>query len=803
MTLLSQPIPNMVGGVSQQPASLRQRNQSEFELNTFPSPVDGLGRRPPTEQVAKVSTGTLGAAKVHLINRDAAERYAVILIDDNVKVYDLATGTEKTVAKPDGVGYLNSLDPVNDFKAVTVADYTFIVNSSVTPAMETTLSAALSPGEALVFISQTDYGIRYEIDIDGVEQATYSTVGISSTNSVNTDVSAADLKADLVTNLGAGWTITQFGHVIHIVKDDASDFDIEARDNRANTFIHVAKGSVEALTDLPTLAPDGFRIKIAGTAGVFDDDYYVQFVAEDTGEALSRGEWQETIGPSIKYIFDAATMPHTLVRETSGDFTFAEATWGNRVVGDDETASLPSFIGYPIQNAFFTDERLCFLARGNVVTTRTGEFFECTRETVTTILDTDPIDLQATDNQVHTLRNALVYDEGTFVFSDTAMFRMAGSPILTPNTTTIKKVIGVQGVSSAQPALIGTNVYFAEDSGDYSHLREYFTQDDGTTKSPPDVSAHVPEWINGSTLDIAGGEHTDIVVMRTDDDPCTLYTYKYFWSGDEKLQSAWGRWCFPGDILGFGYIDLKLYLLVQYADAVYLETITIDEGRIDDNTQTVDAEGKVTQDGWLCHLDRRITDADFVSAVYSSSTDLTTITLPYSVTGLDVKAITRATSDPAEIPGVVLTADSATGTSLVLEGDHSLTPLWVGIKYTSRYRFSPQFVRSVGRTNSGQSLIDGRTQVLRGKVQYARTGFFMIDVTPAGRATSTYEFTGRIMNDLSSVIDQVTLVTGSFSFGVKSRNDRVDIDVYSDSHLPFFFQSATYELRYSVRSRSL
>lgn len=133
MSLTTRTIPALTNGISLQPPILRSADQSDDEVNTWADLAIGLGRRPPTQFVADLGITGIEDAFIHHINRDASERYIVVIADGAVRVFDQETGEEKTVATPYGTDYLAGT--ATAFKAVTVADYTFIVNSSVTVAM--------------------------------------------------------------------------------------------------------------------------------------------------------------------------------------------------------------------------------------------------------------------------------------------------------------------------------------------------------------------------------------------------------------------------------------------------------------------------------------------------------------------------------------------------------------------------------------------------------------------------------------------------------------------------------------------
>lgn len=132
--LIDHQLPALFNGVSQQPPTVRLPSQCEALVNGFPSVVDGLAKRPASLHVARITTADLASAYLHTINRDSTERYVVVITDGDLKVFDL-TGAEKTVAFPQGKTYLDVTDATTDFVAVTVADYTFVVNRTKIIAM--------------------------------------------------------------------------------------------------------------------------------------------------------------------------------------------------------------------------------------------------------------------------------------------------------------------------------------------------------------------------------------------------------------------------------------------------------------------------------------------------------------------------------------------------------------------------------------------------------------------------------------------------------------------------------------------
>lgn len=137
MGLLSRSIESLYNGVSQQPATIRLPNQCEEQINAWGTVVDGLRKRAPTIHIAQVSPTKLAGAHLHSIDRDVDEKYDVVVSNGNVQVFD-KTGNAHTVSFPAGKTYLNvpaGKTAEETFALVTVADFTFIVNKSVTVKM--------------------------------------------------------------------------------------------------------------------------------------------------------------------------------------------------------------------------------------------------------------------------------------------------------------------------------------------------------------------------------------------------------------------------------------------------------------------------------------------------------------------------------------------------------------------------------------------------------------------------------------------------------------------------------------------
>ncbi len=159
MPLISSSIPNLINGVSQQPAALRLSSQAEAVVNCMSSPVEGLKKRPSMDHLARLFTGSAGSTRpfTHIVDRDGTIQYLVLIQDGAIKVFGL-DGSVKTISTPDGTNYLDVTgEPSEQFRVASIADYTFIVNREKTVAMNTSSLSYNWGTKSMVFIKSADY----------------------------------------------------------------------------------------------------------------------------------------------------------------------------------------------------------------------------------------------------------------------------------------------------------------------------------------------------------------------------------------------------------------------------------------------------------------------------------------------------------------------------------------------------------------------------------------------------------------------------------------------------------------------
>jgi len=828
-SVVSQSIPNFLNGMSQQTPTQRGINQGEDQINLQNGLVDGLAKRPPLDYIATLDSSNIYSNKTKFwsIQRDASNQYIVALYNGGIKVFDLA-GNEKTVTIASGSSYLTSTNPRENFKLVNVADYTFIANTNTTVTADSTTSAA-KVEEFLIVCKLTNYGREYKVALkhpsmaqelevifqlptgndaatdakfrdtnkitDILLKGTSSTHWDSAANGIGFKVVNTSTGSSVSTSQGLSnysgftshFTFEEFDSVIYGKPTDGNAaYTITTSDGSGNTAMYAIRDEIQDFSKLPFYAKTGVIMKVTGEEGDELSDYYVKFSGKS-------GVWNETLAPATSLGVTNSTMPHALINNNDGTFTFQELAWTDRVCGDADSNPNPTFIGRKINNLTYYKNRLGILSGENLVLTENASFFNYFATTSTQVLDTDPIDIAASGTQVNTLKNSVGFNESLLLFSDTAQYKLDSSgESISPTSAILNEVSSFEHDDKVTPVSAGKFAYFAQARTSGTAIREYFADDDTLTNDGMDITVSVGNLIPSNCYQIVSNTTEDTLIFLTSatgdtqtapfsgtassTDADTMYIYKYFFDGGEKVQNAWSKWTFTGAKI-IGAMSLESFIYVVISEGTTTKLVKIDLRNLKDATI-----------GHGVYIDLKTS----VTGTYASGTGLTTFTSPYGAkTGLI--AVDRDN-------GNNYTATNTAGSTYTIVGDH--TDLYIGVPYESKYTLSPQYIRE----NTGRGLVavtSGRYQIRNISFNFENSGFFQVEVTPTNRDKSTSIMNGYIIGTATSIIGQPAIATGTLRVPVQSQNSEFTLDIKSSSHLPMYISGAEVEGYYHNRARRI
>ena len=871
MPLITTSTPNMLGGVSQQPAELRFPEQCEEQENGLATVIEGMHKRPHTEHLGVMPNAPSGLSYWHLINRSISERYAVGISDGDLKVYGFTDPTTAAVINDTGgdpveaadLTYLAGSACSTDVECLTVGDYTWVLNKAIQPKMKSATSPARNK-EALVFVKTGNYSTEYKITLSlsdgGSESTVQYTTQDSSAAANEPDIQTNNIAAALESALTNGttfasaysgsltrsgsllgstgldtddWTVTRSGSVVHIQRDDSADFRIKVEDSVGNTNLIGVKDTIQTFTKLPTTAPDGFVTEIAGDPDLSMEgatSYYVKFETKD-GSTFSEGIWEETLAPGIEYQLDPLTMPHLLIRKSDGKFLWTPADgetrtqspavavdvpgWTEQAAGDATTNPRPDFVatsagadGNAIRGISFFQDRLVILSAETTTFSESGQYFNFFRTSVTDLLDTARISVIAAHPKVSLLDHAVPMNDQLLVFSELTQFVIRGGQdgTLTPKNIYVTPAGEWESIPTTPPVAAQSSVFFPALRGNTSLVREMFDQSNSrrTRFTAPELTAQAPAYIQGSITRLAASHTEDALAVLSSEAANTIYCYKWFINGDQRTQSAWCKFTLGGTgttVKHIDWIDQELYIVTVRTTG---SDSDVSLERMDFEPYLVD-----TDSDFRVHLDRRVINTDLTIGSYNAGADTTTVTLPYAIpAGSTMQAVTRESG--ATDAGVQLTVSSSTtgtpsgsGGTLVLSGDHTSTPFWVGEQYTMTYTFSKIVLQAGGTQGSPTKVTSGSFRLRYGTLVYAGSGYFKVVVTPTSGDAYNYEMSGIVVGDPGVSLGSVTLDGGEFRFSVMGDHEQITIAITNDSPLPSRFLMAEWEALYHTRTRRM
>lgn len=824
MPLIQQTIKNLIAGISQQPPKLRHAEQLEEQINGFSTEAGGLQKRPPTQHVRRLPALPL-KTKVHLINRDENERYIVAFTGDNLKVFDI-NGNERTVKLENNAeAYITSSEPNKQLKAITVADHTFIVNTTKVVEMN---NNEKSPDDwkkqgSLIVVRQGQYGRKYTVNIQDQEY-TYETPdggAASHSKMIATDYIANQLYEKLAGNFkktfssltddemrtygitkskkgrwggsdNDNWIETTTYHYKDKAYSKEDMFspagvqgsvvikgtnwiqiignlkDISVSDGFNGEALKLFINTTTRFEILPSTAPDGFTVLVKGEKES-DDDYYVKY---DSGLHI----WKECAKPNITIKYDFTTMPYILRREADGTFTCTTADWNERKTGDEDSNPTPSFVGNKINDIFFFRNRLGIISEEAVNLSRTSDFFNFWVDSATSIVDTDPIDLQVSHNRVSTLYNAVPFNQDLYLFSAQTQFILRAEGVLSPKTAVIDQVTEFDADTWVKPIGVGRNLYFTAHKTDFTTVQEYFAVADSTTqKNATDVTGHVPNFLKNSIYSLKACNNENLLIALSDNQRDTIYIYKFLFLNDSKAQASWSRWTFDGELIGADFINSVMYLVINRGSNTYLEKLPISY-----NTKDFVSEP------YRVMLDRK-----FKTTLHGTF-DKDTKEMRY-----DVKSIYGdAYSEPREYTIVLKNGSVYSGKDTVVI-PHQVEPLedfecFIGVAYEFKFIYSTFFIKQASQTGT-DTIPNDRLQLRFLHINYDNTGEFEVIVNATGKTPKHYKMTARIVGTPSNQVGIHPLETGEFRVPLMGRNTDTEVTVINTSPLPSAFNTTVWQ----------
>lgn len=588
--LVNHTVANLSGGVTQQFDESASEIQVREMINCIPTISRGVLRRNPITN----SAGLMATLKsldyfVYTYDRGNDNEQYVILIGSGE--WHIFNNNTKVLVTEGTSAYLNipvGVSPKNAFSMVTVGDFTFITNKYVKTAMSSIIDGIVDSHKktGVYWIRQTSentvsnqiisgntgYLIEgYNYFLNGQYTKAYrNTIGGANIDVLKGDAIAKDLAIKLNYNYEGSFIYkTGLSTTLNWIWGDSN----------GNTASSGFKGEIQRPDMLPSQMPLALVdtiVNVTQNTVSSIDDYWLKFTGTN---------WIETMKPGMANTIASNTMPHCFVRTSTGGFSFIEYTesalsgigivgtaglgWQTRVVGDELSSPIPSFINGYISQVFFHKNRLGFISNNNIILSENNNFGNFWATTVRTIPDTDVIDLTVATTDMSFLNFVVPTNSSIVLFANNAQYVLhSNNQSLTPTTATIDVASKYNNSIICSPIALANKIFYVSESGGYSQLFFYNLAQTSAITEALMLTQDVPSYLPKNIQLLTGNSALGYIFMWSPETVDTVYIYNNIISGNKLTQSSFHKWTFKGyTIIGLNIIRNKLIITLKLTTA--------------------------------------------------------------------------------------------------------------------------------------------------------------------------------------------------------------------------------------------
>lgn len=697
------------------------------------------------------ATGTIARDELN-VNHGTYVGAGVALAQAGAVNGDSDTAVKLTTASADYV----SLGTLGDFGSKLANGFTLELTAKTTTVGATALFSLFGVGA-------TDVGSGTEVEIGFRTNCTNRTV-----NTVNS------IWFHLSDSLGN-----------RLQADVAVGGGIDINDGANHTFTVVVAPSATVSTGTITFYVDGvvqtgsftYRYRTAQTS-------WINLTSVARWGAWGSWTFNGTIDEGVLHL---AKMDQAMVTQRHGQrtsssyshpptFVLAPINWVPRKTGDHLSNPIPNFIkdGKKIADVAFFQNRLVLLSGEWILCSQDGDYFNLFIDDATNIVDSDPIERQASGTSVASMDFAIPMRKTLALFTKSGtQFEFTSVDALTPASASITQNTVYATQEGVRPAVINDRAFFVTKASNFSDLWDYaydLAGDQAVFLSASNVSAHVQGLIPATVRTIvACPSHQTLIILPSSG--TTVYTYRYQYSGGEKVQSAWHTWQFDNSyrLCDVAVVDDFAYFLVESQSQFVLEKHAL--------TRPAAESGQ----SYLGHMDRALS----LTGVHSAGT--TTWTLPDGLSDTTLNTIILGSGTPTGSAGDVLTPTSAPGTTVTKTGNYGGVAALLGRSITMRAELSRHYIRDF----QGRANIDAAVQIRKLATAHMNTGTY----TVRGAMTSRTDRT-RVMTPASGLIEAV----GTRHALIGGSSDRLTLTIENSGPKPTIITGAEIVADYVPRT---
>lgn len=572
---------SLLQGVSQQTPQEREDGQLGAQVNMLSDPVTGLRRR--------------GGVKFkrHLVGDNPNGFLDIVEFSGSQRVLSIDTFTGTLRVYSDFAEGMNNVSTFqNDYfraskgklaiRTTSARENYFIVNTEKVPTKELIANSTRDPSKLGYFsIRSSEFGKKFSVRISygSVNAYIEHTASLDTAATASPEYIANKFYTGMLAtpNIADNFIVTLSGTTIalEVRGGGASYANLNIETPTTGGYMVVSGTSrvsskSELLGNLPS-SLNGYIMAVGNTA----NSAYYKYV-HDTRVWVEVGAYEPTyriINEPMFVYLNAAGNP---VLKTLGIKT--------RGAGNEDNNPLPKFIGYGITGISSYQSRLVILNGSYVNLSKTTDYSQFMRTTVTELLDDDAIEISSAAASSAQYEYAVQYNKDLVLIAQGQQAVIpANATVLTPKTAVIYPSTKLDLSLAVQPTIVGRTMYYTYQRGtDYYQVGEFIpnTYTEAQYYSQ-NITDHIPLYAKGLCTTMAASSTNNMVVLCSDS--TEVLVNQYMWQGDDRPLMSFHKWVFPRRVMFAKFLEDILVLFMHDGfGGITVGTLNVQLNQLDD-----------------------------------------------------------------------------------------------------------------------------------------------------------------------------------------------------------------------------
>lgn len=689
---------SLLQGVSQQTPQEREDGQLGEQVNMLSDPVTGLRRRGGVKFTQAI---LYRSAKSYIQLVELGDEHRAVIIDTTTGqvsvVHDISNPASPRTDLQSN--YFKANKGKASIRSTVIRDMMYVVNTEKIPTvLETGQNAGKDPRKFGYFsIRASQFGQQFNVQISlGAYTKTMGVTASSTDASKATPEHIANTMADRIqsdTVSNAKFTVHRLGSTIGIeVKDKTGTDVLDVSSTNTGGYVYDSGVSrVTSKSELLGTLPEALNGYIMAVGNTTNSAYYKYSSTSKT--------WSETGAYAPTYSIQ--NMPTIINLQDTTQITAASMQLEVRSAGDELNNPTPSFINYGITGICAYQSRLVLLSGSYVCMSRTNDFTQFMRTTVTELLDDDAIEIASASLSSAQFEYAVAYNKDLVLISQEHQAVIpANSTVLTPKTAVIYPSTKIDLSLAVQPVIVGRTMYYTYQRGlDYYQVGEFIPNTYTEAQYyAQNLTDHLPLYAQGACTTISASTTNNMVVFCSDS--TEVLVNQFMWRGEERPLMSFHKWVFPRKVM---YAQFLREFLVLFMDdgngGIVVGTLNVQLNQLDDKpipytdlyqyVQIQDGTGTLP----TAFSTGTVQVQDTVATIYDSRT----------MRHKDVQYSTLGNTITCPYNGQIV----------------------LGIPYESTFTLTPPFIKD----ESGKVVAGTRTTIQQLRMTFKSTGSFNVKVT--------------------------------------------------------------------------